>query len=179
MCRQSKLVFPKVLKPRNELKLILSKENRKLFEIKKDGNCLFSALSMDKYSNPELHIPMRNRLCDKLQNIFMSEDFKGKWSYETCPSGEALINPEARFVYNFVHNFRYSLFSRNWEVDEEVSLEDRLSYVNKKRNLPEIYDTEEEILAKYSSDIDLCLYGLMEKKIFGFCGQSWLGMIDM
>ena len=74
--RQSKVVFPEVLKPRNELKLIPSKENRKLFEIKKDGNCLFSALSMNKFSNPALHITMQNRLCDMLQNIFIREDFK-------------------------------------------------------------------------------------------------------
>ena len=118
---------------------------------------------MDKFSNPALHVIMRDRLCNKLHDIFVSKEFTGQWSYNTCPSGEALVHPEARFVWQFIHNFRYGIFPQNWENGEEVSLRDRLNYINKKRELPDFHDTEEEILAKYGSDIDLYLCGMMKK----------------
>ena len=116
LCRHSERLFPKVIRPKSVLKLILSKENRRLFDIKPDGNCLFSALSMDKFSNPALHVVMRERLCKKLHDIFVSEEFTGRWSYNTCPSGEALVQPEARFVGQFIHNFCYGIFPQNGEM---------------------------------------------------------------
>ena len=84
---------------------------------------------MDKFSNLALHVVMRGRLCNKLHDIFVSKEFTGQWSYNTCPSGGALVHLEAILSIIFVMAYFLKI-----EENDEVPLKDRMNMSIRKGN---------------------------------------------
>lgn len=108
------------------------------------------------------HELARQRIMDHLHAIFTSEKYEGKWTYETCPSGNNL-DDEANFVRKVVIAYKQIILGETCDASDELTLEKRLAYIASKKDPASFTASHANVLVKYGTALEMEVFSLINK----------------